>query len=395
MQGNNAVNSNDPRRVTAEAKRIVIKVGSSSLTQDGAICEGMFETLASQIATLQKDGRQVALVTSGAVAAGSHALGWGHAGHSIPEKQAAAAVGQIHLMERYRTAFAKHGTTVAQILVTKSGLDDRERFINARHTLLRLLQMNVVPIVNENDTVSPVEIRFGDNDNLSATVVNLINAELLIILSDVDGLHVREPQRGVPLPPIFEVIDEITPEIEKACRGSDSQFGSGGMITKLEAARSARHSGAATLLCNSREPDVLLRAVRAEPLGTLFLAGPVLRGRKHWLAFTAHPRGRITIDEGAVKALLKNGPSLLPAGIRQVEGEFGMGDLVTCIDPTGREIARGLANYGASEIRRIMGASTSEIESRLGYSYGAEVIHRDDLVLTRGLNLQTERSSAR
>jgi len=389
------VNSNNPRRIATQAKRIVVKVGSSSLTQDGAICEAMFEALASQIAALQKDGRQVALVTSGAVAAGSHALGWGHAGHSIPEKQAAAAVGQIHLMERYRSAFAKRGTMVAQILVTKSGLDDRERFINARHTLLRLLQMNVVPIVNENDTVSPVEIRFGDNDNLSATVVNLINADLLIILSDVDGLHVEEPQRGSPLPPIFDVIDEITPEIERACRGSMSHFGSGGMITKLEAARSARHSGAATLLCNSREPEVLLRVVRAEPLGTLFLAGGTkLRGRKHWLAFTAHPRGRIMIDEGAAKALLKNGPSLLPAGIRKVEGEFGMGDLVTCIDPNGREIARGLANYGASEIRRIMGAGTSEIETRLGYSYGAEVIHRDDLVLTRNLNLQPERSQA-
>jgi len=384
------VSIDETRQAAADARQIVVKIGSSSLTEAGELREDAFGELARQISALKEQGRQVVLVSSGAVAAGSRVLGWATPGTSIPEKQAAAAVGQIHLMERYRAEFAKAGTPIGQVLVTRSGLDDRERFLNARHTLMQLLKMGVVPVVNENDTVSPAEIRFGDNDNLSATIVNLVSADLLIILTDVDGLHRSKPEAGKPMPELIDNVDAITPEIERACCGSVTTFGSGGMITKLEAARSARHSGAATVLCNSREPDVLLRVARGERLGTLFQAGPKLKSRKHWLAFTAHPRGSIAVDEGAAHALLQNGHSLLPAGVREVAGDFGIGDLVSCVGPTGQEIARGLVTYEAAAIRRLIGASTTEIEQRLGYSYGKEIIHRDDLVLTREFNLKSE-----
>jgi len=385
------MNGEEARKAIVDARRIVVKIGSSSLTENGSIRDEIFTDLARQISALKADGREVILVSSGAVAAGSRALGWESAGNSVREKQAAAAVGQIHLMEHYRREFEKFDTTVAQVLVTRTGLDDRERFINARHTLLHLLELGVVPVVNENDAVSPEEIRFGDNDNLSATVLNLVSGDLLIILTDVDGLHVEKPLDGQSKPALIEVVDEIDERVEAACGGSVTTFGSGGMITKLEAARSARHSGAATVLCNSHEVDVLLRvASKGENLGTVFLAGTKLKSRKHWLAFTAHPRGVITLDDGAVQALLSNGPSLLPSGITKVEGEFGVGDTVSCVDSDGNEIARGLIGYDAAATRLLMGAATQDIEKRLGYSTGDEVIHRDDLVLTRDFNFQAD-----
>lgn len=385
------MNNQEARRAVVDSRRIVVKVGSSSLTENGKIREEIFTDLARQISALKSDGRDVILVSSGAVAAGSRALGWESAGNSVREKQAAAAVGQIHLMESYRREFEKFDTQIAQVLVTRTGLDNRERFINARHTLLHLLKLGVVPVVNENDAVSPEEIRFGDNDNLSATVLNLVSADLLIILTDVDGLHVTKPEGDQSKPALIEIVDEIDERVEAACGGSISTFGSGGMITKLEAARSARHSGAATVLCNSRETDVLLRVARAgENLGTLFLAGTKLKSRKHWLAFTTHPRGTLTLDDGAVQALLNNGHSLLPSGVSAVEGEFGVGDTVSCIDSNRNEIARGLIGYDAAAARLLAGASTQEIEKRLGYSTGNEIIHRDDLVLTRDFNFQSD-----
>jgi glutamate 5-kinase len=239
----------------------------------------------------------------------------------------------------------------------------------------------VVPIVNENDTVATEEIRFGDNDNLSATVVNLIAADLLVVLTDVDGLYERPPERGRPRPPLHAVVEVVTPEIEAAAGGSDSDFGRGGMVTKLEAARSAAHSGADTILCNGRTRDVLARVAAGEPLGTLFLAGNRITSRKHWLAFTARPQGSLTLDRGAVSALRERGRSLLPAGITAVSGKFGIGDPVVCRDPRGDEVARGLAAYSAGDVSRIMGLPTREIDQVLGYSNGDEVIHRDDLVV--------------
>jgi glutamate 5-kinase len=369
------------RGVAARARRLVVKVGSSVLTRDGRVRSRAFTDIARQVAALQDEGREVVLVSSGAIAIGSHALGWNHPGHSIPEKQAAAAVGQIGLSEIYKRRFAAHGKPVGQVLVTRTGLEDRERFLNARHTLLTLLRLGVVPVVNENDTVATEEIRFGDNDNLSATVVNLVAAELLVILTNVDGLYAEPPTASRPRPPLVERVDEITPEIEQAARGASSAFGRGGMLTKLEAARTAARSGAATVLCNGLAPDSLLRVARGEPAGTIFLAGTKLGSRKHWLAYTAAPRGRLVLDDGAVRALLERGRSLLPAGIASVEGRFGIGDPVACVDARGREVARGLVAYTAAEVNRIKGLSTKQAVRVLGYSNGDEVIHRDDLVL--------------
>lgn len=371
------------RAAARGARRIVVKVGSSILTAAGAVRPRVFTELIRQVAELTADGRQVVVVSSGAIAMGSHRLGWSHPGRSIPEKQAAAAVGQIALMERYRVGFARRGRQVAQILVTRVGLEDRERFLNARRTLLTLLRLGVVPIVNENDTTSTEEIRFGDNDNLSANVVNLVAAELLVLLTDVDGLYREAPSAANPRPERWDVVERITPEIESAAGGSDHAFGRGGMITKLEAARTAALSGAATVIANGRRRGVLQRIASGAAEGTLFLPQPARRlgSRKHWLAFTARPRGELRLDAGAAQALQERGRSLLPAGITAVAGEFGIGDPVRCTDPEGREVARGLVAYSARDVVRIRGLSTRQIEAVLGYSNGGEVIHRDDLVL--------------
>jgi len=372
------------RELARRAQRLVVKVGSSVLTDDGAVRPRVFTELIRQVAALADAGRQVVVVSSGAIALGAHRLGWSHPGRSIPEKQAAAAVGQIALMERYRLGFARRGRQVAQVLVTRAGLEDRERFLNARHTLMTLLRLGVIPVVNENDTTSTEEIRFGDNDNLSATIVNLVAAELLVLLTDVDGLYREPPAPGRPRPARFDVVPQITGEVESAARGSEHAFGRGGMVTKLQAARTAALSGAATAIANGRRRGVLLRVAGGADEGTLFLPGARedrLASRKHWLAFTARPRGELRLDEGAAQALRERGRSLLPAGITAVRGEFGIGDAVSCVDPDGREVARGLVAYSAQEVSRIRGLPTRQISQVLGYSNGGEVIHRDDLVV--------------
>lgn len=362
------------------AKRIVVKVGSSTLTNAGKPRAQKFGKLAESISQLIDDGREVVLVSSGAVAMGSQRLGWDHAGRSIPEKQAAAAVGQIGLVEVYRRRFASFGKEVGQVLLTRTGLEDRERFLNARHTLQELLRLGTVPIVNENDTVATEEIRFGDNDNLSATIVNLVGADLLVILTDVDGLYEEKPVAGQRKPKLIEVVEHITPEIEASATGTDSTFGQGGMISKLQAARSAARSGAATVLCNGRGHDVLQRVIAGDDIGTLFLPGERISSRKHWLAFTAGTRGSLVVDPGAARALMADGSSLLPAGILAVEGRFGIGDPVLCVSQDGEELARGLPAYSAEEIRQIKGITAKEISTVLGYSNGDAIIHRDDLV---------------
>jgi glutamate 5-kinase len=293
------------RSAARGSRRIVVKVGSSILTAAGAVRPRVFTELIRQVAELTDAGREVVVVSSGAIAMGSHRLGWSHPGRSIPEKQAAAAVGQIALMERYRIGFARRGRQVAQILVTRPGMEQRERFLNARRTLVTLLRLGVVPIVNENDTVSTEEIRFGDNDNLSAHVVNLVGAELLVLLTDVDGLYREPPSAATPRPARWDVVDRITPDIERAAGGSDHAFGRGGMVTKLQAARTAALSGAATVIANGRRGGVLSRIAAGEAEGTLFLPGSARRlgSRKHWLAFTARPRGELRLDAGAALAL--------------------------------------------------------------------------------------------
>jgi glutamate 5-kinase len=372
------------RTAAQRAARIVVKVGSSILTADGAVRPRIFTELIRQIADIAESGRKVVLVSSGAIAMGSHRLGWMHPGRSIPEKQAAAAVGQIALMERYRVGFARRGLQVAQLLLTRSGLDDRERYLNAEQTLRKLLELGVVPIVNENDTVSTEEIRFGDNDNLSATIVNLVGADLLILLTDVDGLYCEPPRKGRPRPPLHGVVERITPEIERAAQGSGHAFGRGGMITKIEAVKKAALSGATTVIANGRRAGTLLRVAAGEDEGSLFLPGPPatrLGTRKHWLAFTARPRGDLVLDAGAASALREKGRSLLPAGVTDVRGSFGIGDVVRCIDTNDREVARGVVAYSAKEVVRIKRLATRQIASVLGYSNGNEIIHRDDMVI--------------
>jgi len=369
------------REVVTKARRIVVKVGSSVLTSEGQLRTRLFGQLARQVAELSGGRRRFVIVSSGAIAMGARMLGWKSRGRSIPEKQAAAAVGQIGLVETYQKRFRKHGLQVGQVLVTRHGMEDRERFLNARHTLATLLELGVVPIVNENDTVATEEIRFGDNDNLSATVLNLIEGDLLVLLSDVDGLYETRPEPGAPKPRLIGQVDRIDDAIRRAASGPGSAFGSGGMATKLEAAETAARSGAATVVCNGRKRDVLKRLLAGEPEGTLFLPGEKLASRKHWLAFTTRPRGELVLDAGAVRAVREGGKSLLPAGILEVRGRFGIGDAVACVDDRGREVARGLSAYASGEVERLLGRETREIAKVLGYSNGNAVVHRDDLVL--------------
>jgi glutamate 5-kinase len=378
------------RASAARAKRIVVKVGSSILTRDGELRQRVFGEIARQVSALCEQGREVVVVSSGAIAIGSRRLGWSHPGRSIPEKQAAAAVGQIGLIEIYRRRFGSRGRQVGQVLVTRGDLEQRDGFLNARHTLLKLLELGVVPIVNENDTVATEEIRFGDNDNLSATVVNLVAADLLVLLTDVDGLWRSAPEapagsaaRRAARPEIFDVIESVSAEVERAAQGSSSAFGRGGMTTKLEAAQAAARGGASTVVCNGLAKDVLLRVAAGETVGTLFLARERLASRKHWLAFTISTRGELLIDEGAARAVAERGKSLLAAGIEEVRGKFGIGDPVALVDARGAVLARGLVAYSSDEIRRIVKLPAREIPRVLGYSNGDEVIHRDDLVLLR------------
>ncbi|MCH7599445.1 MAG: glutamate 5-kinase [Myxococcales bacterium] len=375
------MNNDESRKLLARARRIVVKVGSSTLTRDGKLRPRKFSDLAKQISGLVDDGREVVLVSSGAIAIGAAKLGWDHPRHTIPEMQAAAAVGQIGLVELYQRRFASHDQKIAQILLTRMGLEDRERFLNARQALHELLKLKVVPVVNENDTIATEEIRFGDNDNLSANIVSLVSADALVILTDVDGLYVEPPIEGRRKPQLFDVIEKITPEVEHAAQGSPSAFGRGGMITKLEAARTAAHTGAVTVVCNGATKNVVSRVLAGEALGTMFLPAARMASRKHWLAFTTRTRGSLMLDEGASHAIEKRGSSLLPAGVTSLSGDFKRGDSVACLDPKGREIARGLCTYGADEVQRIKGLPTREIEQVLGYSNGDELIHRDNLVI--------------
>jgi len=372
----------DPaRRCQSQARRIVVKVGTSTLTREGKLRPRKFSELARSVSELIDGGREVVLVSSGAIAAGSHRLGWSHTGRSIPQKQAAAAIGQISLVEIYQRRFARYGRQVGQVLLTRAGLHDRERFLNARHTLQELLRLGTVPIVNENDTVATEEIRFGDNDSLSATLVNLIGADLLIIVTDVDGLYAEPPVPGRPRPALIDIVERITPKIVKAAKGAESRYAQGGMTSKLEAARMAARSGAATVVCNGRNADAIARIVAGESVGTLFLPRERMASRKHWLAFTTRTQGVLSIDRGAAQALLTRGRSLLPAGVVGVEGNFGVGDPVLCVDAKGRELARGLSAYNADDVQRIKGLAAKQIARVLGYSNGSEVIHRNDLVI--------------
>ncbi|MFZ1060795.1 MAG: glutamate 5-kinase [Candidatus Rokuibacteriota bacterium] len=370
------------RRALPKVKRLVVKVGSGLISAPGqGLLPDRIGALADELAALAKDGREVVVVSSGAIASGMARLGLTQRPRSIPEKQAAAAVGQSALMWHYEQAFARHGIRVAQVLLTQEDISARPRYLNARNTLQVLLRFRVVPVVNENDTVAVEEIKVGDNDNLAALVAHLVDADLLVILTDVDGLYTGDP-RVDPEARRLETVDAVTEEIERLVWDADGQISVGGMSTKLEAARKVTSSGIPMVIASGRVPGTLRRVLRGEPLGTYFVPrGDRLAGRKRWIAFAVPPQGRLTVDAGARSALVERGKSLLPSGVVEVEGEFHAGEVVSLSAADGKEFARGLTNYDAAELRKIQGAKTKDLEERLGYKSFDEVIHRDNLVL--------------
>ncbi len=370
------------RRALPKVKRLVVKVGSGLISSSSAgLLPDRIAALADEMALLVKDGKEVVLVSSGAIASGMARLGLTRRPRSIPEKQAAAAVGQSALMWHYEQAFARFGIRVAQVLLTQEDISERRRYLNARNTLLVLLGFHVLPIVNENDTVAVEEIKVGDNDNLAALVAHLIDADLLVLLTDVDGLYTGDPRRD-PGARRLETVEAVTEEIQRLVWAAEGRVSVGGMSTKLEAAQKVTSSGIPMVIASGRESGMLPRVLRGEPVGTYFAPrGDRLAARKRWIAFAAPPQGRLTVDAGARNALTERGKSLLPSGVVDVEGEFHAGEVVSLSEPDGKEFARGLTNYDAVELRKIQGAKTSALEELLGYKSFDEVIHRDNLVL--------------
>ena len=368
--------------VLAGARRIVVKIGSSLVTNEGrGLDHDAVSRWAGEIAALMREGREVVLVSSGAIAEGIKRLGWTQRPHAIHELQAAAAVGQMGLVQGYEVAFARHGLRTAQILLTHEDLADRRRYLNARITLRTLLGLRVIPIINENDTVTTDEIRVGDNDTLGALVTNLIEADVLVLLTDQQGLFTADP-RTHPDAKFVATARAGDPALESMAGGVGSALARGGMLTKVLAAKRAARSGASTVIACGREPDVFARLISGEALGTELVAEqPTLLARKQWLADHVQLAGRVRVDEGAARALLQQGKSLLPIGVVGVEGSFQRGAVVGCFAPDGREIARGLVNYDAAETSRIMRKPSSQIEALLGYVDEPELIHRDNLVL--------------
>jgi glutamate 5-kinase len=368
--------------VIASARTLVVKVGSSLVTNAGqGLDTAAIARWAAQIAELRRLGRHVLLVSSGSIAEGMLRLGWTRRPHAMHELQAAAAVGQMGLAQCYESCFREHGLRTAQVLLTHADMADRQRYLNARSTLRTLLRLGVIPVINENDTVVTDEIKFGDNDTLGALVTNLIEADALVILTDQPGLLEADPRRQAAAK-LVEQADATDARLEAMAGGTGSATARGGMLTKVRAARRAARSGAHTVIASGREPDVLVRLARGERIGTLLTARTVpLAARKQWLADHLTVSGQLRLDAGAVRALVRDGKSLLPVGVTEVAGEFQRGEVVVCVDPDGREVARGLANYAAEETRRIMRRPSSEIESILGYVDEPELIHRDNLVL--------------
>lgn len=377
--------------VLAQARRIVVKVGSSLVTNEGrGLDDEAIAQWCRQLALLVKGDtttgqapRELVLVSSGAIAEGMKRLGWVSRPHEINKLQAAAAVGQMGLVQMYETQLRAHGLGSAQVLLTHADLADRERYLNARSTLLTLLQHGVVPVINENDTVVTDEIKFGDNDTLGALVANLVEADSLIILTDQRGLYASDPRQN-PDAPFIHQAQAGDAALEAMAGGAGSSIGKGGMITKILAAKRAAGSGASTVIAWGREPDVLLRLCRGEALGTLLLAAtPKNQARKQWMVDHLQLGGSLTVDAGAARKLREGGSSLLPVGMTAVAGDFSRGDVIAICDGSGVEIARGLANYAASEAALLCGKPSSAIESLLGYAGEPEMVHRTNLVLTR------------
>ena len=367
-----------------DAKRIVVKVGSSLVTNEGrGLDEQAIGEWCRQMGALVREGREVIMVSSGAIAEGMKRLGWTTRPHELHELQAAAAVGQMGLAQMYETKLRENGLGSAQVLLTHADLADRERYLNARSTLLTLLSHGVLPVINENDTVVNDEIKFGDNDTLGALVANLVEADALVILTDQKGLYSADPRRD-PTATFVHEARAGDAKLEEMAGGAGSSIGKGGMITKILAAKRAAGSGASTVIAWGREPDALLRLAKGEPIGTLLVAPTQKQqARKQWMADHLQLRGSVSIDAGAVLKLRDEGKSLLPIGMTGVEGEFSRGEVIAIHDVAGQEVARGLANYASAEARLLCRKSSTDIEALLGYIAEPEMVHRDNLVLTK------------
>lgn len=371
------------REALKKAKRIVVKVGTSTITYaNGKRNFSQIDRLARELSDLQNQGKEMILVSSGAVAVGVDRLGLPAKPSTIPGKQACAAVGQGVLMHTYEKLFADYGQIVAQVLITRTEAIDRHRYTNCRNTFMTLLQQGVIPIVNENDVVALDELKIGDNDNMSALVAGIVDADLVIILSDIDGLYTANPATH-PEATLVHTVLEITPEVEASAGGVGSARGTGGMATKIQAAKAATNSGIQLVIASGTEKNAIPRILQGEEIGTLFVSRENrLQFRKRWLAFGAKIQGSIVVDDGCAKAIRKaGGCSILPAGIYQVVGDFQTGSTVSVIDKEGHELARGLVHYTASELERIKGCKSADIEGILGHKNYDEVIHRDDLVI--------------
>ena len=369
--------------ILANVNKIVIKIGTRVLTNnDGFLDKNQIMKLSKQVIKLRSRGFSVVVVSSGSIGAGISALGCLKRPTILPELQAAAAIGQGKLIEVYNECFKKHGYHAAQLLLTRQDFEDRQRYLNACNTLHSLLRFKVIPIINENDTISVEEITFGDNDILSALVTNLLRADLLVLLSSVDGLYTTPPVSGRNCS-VLSVVDSISDDIKKLAFRLKTKEGTGGMESKLEAASIATGSGEAVIIANGRQLDVLSKIMSYENVGTLFIPNKKkVASRKRWIGFTVRPKGRIYIDEGALSALQKRGKSLLPSGVVRIDGKFNKGDVVSIVDVNeDKEIARGLMNYSDDEVRKVKGLRTSLIKKTLGYKLYDEIIHRDNIVL--------------
>ena len=364
-------------------RKMIIKIGSAVLTGRDGLDLQIIEQLVDEIAEFKTKGIQAVIVTSGAIASGKHRMGISGPLKSMPQKQAAAAIGQSRLMRVYSNAFGKHGVYVAQILLTMADLTDRKRFLNVRNTMTTLMEWGVIPIINENDSVAVDEIKFGDNDHLAAMIANLTETHLVINLTSTDGLYDRSPASGRKAR-LIPLVEEITDAIEAAATADTSSVGMGGMKSKVIAARKVTAFGIPYIIASGKEKGILHAVMAGKEKGTLFLPmSDHLNSRKHWIAYTLRSRGKLVIDGGAKTALVEQGKSLLPSGIVDVEGDFGIGDPVLCVDEAGATLAKGLVNYSSEEIHKIMGLKSTRIEQVLGYKDYDEVIHRDNMAVKK------------
>ena len=373
-------NPTEQRTCLADVQRIVVKVGSSTISEGAHLNEAALDGLVHDLALVKQEGVEVILVTSGAIAAGWPQLGLKQRPHTLPHLQAAAAVGHIRLMAAYKDRFSNYGQRAASMLLTRDDFSNRERYTRMNDTMRALLNFDVIPIINENDTVAVDEIKVGDNDTLSAYVTNLAQAQLLIILSDQAGFYTADPRHN-PNSELIHTVTTISDEIWQAAGTAGTTGGTGGMVTKLRAAEIVTSSGEMMVMAHGREPLVVTRLLKGELLGTLFLPQSRISGRKRWIAYSRPPKGRLIVDNGARDALVQGGKSLLPAGIRRVEGNFDYSDTVSCLTENGAEFARGLVNYNAVDTAKLAGKHTKDIENILGYRDYDEIIHRDNLVL--------------